>query len=373
MKFSINRDAFLAPLQFVAGVVERRHTLPILSNLLLCLDFDGLRLVGSDQEVELVANITEVKIISEGQITVPARKLIDICRSLRVEAVLDCELVGTHLQVESGRYRSQLGTLPAEDYPCIEIEETAVPIKMQSSVLRDLLAKTSFAMAQQDVRYFFNGMLLKVSSDGIVAVATNGQRLATTLSEVATVNKLSSFKDSFGGYIVPRKGVLELSKALGNDDSEVRLFFSANHLRVVSDVGTVTTKLIDATFPEFEAAIPKSNDNVVSVDRLDFKEALTRTAILSNETYRNIRLVITRDNIQLKASNPSQEEAEENITVDYDGDDLDIGFNVEYLIDAFSVIKGDKVSLAFSDASSAVLLSDSDSVASRYVVSPMIL
>ncbi|MFT4711526.1 MAG: DNA polymerase-3 subunit beta [Candidatus Azotimanducaceae bacterium] len=373
MKFSINRDAFLAPLQFVAGVVERRHTLPILSNLLLCLDSDGLQLVGSDQEVELVANIADVEIILEGQITVPARKLIDICRSLRVGAMLDCELVGTHFQVNSGRYRSQLGTLPAEDYPCIEIEETAVPIRMQSSVLSDLLLKTSFAMAQQDVRYFFNGMLLLVSVDGVVAVATNGQRLATTLSEVMAVTDLSESEDILGGYIVPRKGVLELSKSLRNDDSEVRLFFSANHLRVVSDAGTVTTKLIDATYPDFEAAIPKVNDNVVFIDRLDLKEALTRTAILSNETYRNIRLVITRNNIQIEANNPSQEEAEENITVDYDGLDLDIGFNVEYLIDALSVMKGDRVSMAFSDASAAVLLSDPDSTTSRYVVSPMIL
>lgn len=377
MKFSIDRDAFLAPLQFVAGVVERRHTLPILSNLLLCLDSEGLRVVGSDQEVELVANITEVALFSEGQITVPARKLIDICRSLRAGAVLECELVGSHLQVKSGRYRSQLGTLPAEDYPCIELEESAVPIVMQSRVLSDLLLKTSFAMAQQDVRYFFNGMLLKISSDGIVVVATNGQRLATTMSTEMSTDapgiESPEVEALFGGYIIPRKGVLELTKALRSDESEVRIFFTANHLRVVSEAGTVTTKLIDATYPEFEAAIPKSNDNIVLVDRLDLKEALTRTAILSNETYRNIRLVISKDNVQLEANNPSQEEAEENIAVDYDGQDLDIGFNVEYLIDALSVMKGDIVSLAFSDAGSAVLLSDPESIASRYVVSPMML
>jgi len=367
MKFSIRRESILAPLQFVAGVVERRHTLPILSNLLLTLESDNLCLVGSDQEVELVARIPDVEVLEEGAITVPARKLIDICRSLRADAIMECELVGAHLQVKSGRYRSQLGTLPAQDYPCIEIDEDVTPLKMQSAVLGELLMKTGFAMAQQDVRYFFNGMLMKLSDGRLTTVATNGQRLATTGVE------LEGSVDASAEYIVPRKGVLELLKTVKADESELTIYFTTNHLRVISETGTVTTKLIDATYPQFEAAIPGDNHNIVTVDRLDLKEALTRTAILSNETYRNIRLVISRDNLQLEANNPNQEEAEENIAVEYQGDDLDIGFNVEYLIDALSVMKSEEVNMAFSDAGSAALLTDPDDADSRYVVSPMML
>jgi len=367
MKFSIQRDVFLAPLQFVASVVERRHTLPILSNLLLTLESGNLTLVGSDQEVELTAIVADVDVISDGKITVPARKLIDICRSLRSEAMLECELVGTHLQFKSGRYRSQLGTLPAEDFPCIAIDSTSTTVTIPSVVLGDLLYKTSFAMAQQDVRYFFNGLLMQVSNKRIVAVATNGQRLATTSIELPVEVEADC------GYIVPRKGIVELQKAIKVDDSEISIIFTNNHLRVVTRTGTVTTKLIDATYPEFEAAIPRDNRNIMLVDRLDLKEALTRTAILSNETYRNIRLVMTNNNLQLQANNPNQEEAEENLTVDYQGDDLDIGFNVEYLIDALSVMKGDRISMAFADAGSAVLLTDPDDGDSRYVVSPMML
>ena len=367
MKFSVRREAILGPLQFVASVVERRHTLPILSNLLLRLQADGLCLVGSDQEVELLANISDVEVLNEGAITVPARKLIDICRSLRPEAMLDCELVGDHLQVKSGRYRSQLGTLPAQDYPCIEIDENVAPLKISSDAFGNSLAKTGFAMAQQDVRYFFNGMLLKLSSARLTTVATNGQRLATSVMDLPDQEERS------GEYIIPRKGVLELLKMIKTDGSELVVYFTTNHLQVVTDTGTVTTKLIDATYPEFEAAIPGDNHNIVKVDRLDLKEALTRTAILSNETYRNIRLVVTGDNLQLEANNPNQEEAEENITIDYHGDDLDIGFNVEYLIDALSVMKSEEIVMAFSDAGSAALLTDPDDPDSRYVVSPMML
>ena len=250
MKFSIKREEILPPLQFVAGVVERRHTLPILSNLLLTLDTNGLRLVGSDQEVELVANISELEVLEQGAITVPARKLIDICRSLRADATLECELVGTHLQVKSGRYRSQLGTLPAEDYPSIDIDAAAQPLKIQSDILADMLMKTSFAMAQQDVRYFFNGMLMRLDEGKLITVATNGQRLATTVTE------LDDSANPEGEYIVPRKGVLELLKAVKADGTEITAFLTNNHLRVISDSGTVTTKLIDATYPQFEAAIP---------------------------------------------------------------------------------------------------------------------
>ncbi len=367
MKFSVRREAILGPLQFVASVVERRHTLPILSNLLLRLQSDGLCLVGSDQEVELVANISDVEVLSEGAVTVPARKLIDICRSLRPNATLDCELVDTHLQVKSGRYRSQLGTLPAQDYPCIEIDEAAKPVKVPSDAFGGLLAKTSFAMAQQDVRYFFNGMLIRSSEGKLTSVATNGQRLATSAI------KLVDGEGPSGEYIIPRKGVLELLKVVKTDGSELAVYFTVNHLKVETETGTVTTKLIDATYPEYEAAIPSHNHNVVNIDRLDLKEALTRTAILSNETYRNIRLVVTKDNLQLEANNPNQEEAEENIAIDYQRDDLDIGFNVEYLIDALSVMKSDEIVMAFSDAGSAALLTDPDDPDSRYVVSPMML
>jgi DNA polymerase-3 subunit beta len=366
MKFTINREKLLEPLQLACGVVERRHTSPVLSNILIVLD-DHMTLTGTDQEVELTVEIPEVQVTEPGEITVPARKFLEICRSLPDDAEMTAELDGNRVAVDSGRFSSHLATLPANDFPDIEPGKPEVAIQLPAADLLRLLSRTSFAMAQQDVRYFFNGVLLEVDNSIIRFVATNGQRLAS--SYINTDKSLGNHQ-----FIIPRKAVAELSRIMGDEtDVEVSLEFTANHM-VVSRAGvTLTTKLIDATYPDYSRAIPTGGDKVIIADRQALKEALSRTAILSNELYRNVRLIVQPGKLDMHANNPQQEEAEETVSVEYEGAELEIGFNVSYLIEALSVIQGEKVRLTLSDASSACLLEDLDEAESLFVISPMVL
>ena len=228
-----------------------------------------------------------------------------------------------------------------------------------------LLQRTSFAMAQQDVRYFFNGVLLEVEGDIVRFVATNGQRLATSY---VTTPDLGHHQ-----FIIPRKAVAELNRILGEGDALIQLNFTANHMQVERGGVTLITKLIDATYPDYSRAIPTGGDKVLTVDRLILKEALSRTAILSNELYRNVRLGIKPGKLDMHANNPQQEEAEESIEIDYDGAPLEIGFNVSYLIEALSAMKGDRIRITMSDPGSACLLEDMDEVETLFVISPMVL
>lgn len=372
MKFSIDRAALLDPLQIVSNVVERRQTLPILANLLLIADAgsgsNGLTLTGTDQEVELSARTSLLQIEEPGEITVPARKLLDICRSLPESAVLDFRIDGSRLGVESGRFKSHLATLPAIDFPKVEMENIEVEFSVSAQALHGLLDKTSFAMAQQDVRYFFNGLLCETTPDLVRFVATNGQRLATSyLENIRTGEDTRQF-------IVPRKSVSELFRLIPDDaDQDVEIRFSSNHLQVRCGDANLTTKLIDATYPDYSRAIPDRGDKVLVGDRQEIREALIRTAILSNEIYKNVRLRLESGKLEMHSNNPAQEEAEESVSVDYDGASLEIGFNVSYLIDALSVISGEKVEITFSDSDSACLLASPDDINSIYVISPMVL
>jgi DNA polymerase-3 subunit beta len=366
MKFTINREKLLEPLQLACGVVERRQTAPVLSNLLLVLEDDQLVITGTDQEVEMTVRIPDVTVGEAGEVTVPARKLMDICKSLPDGADMRAELDGNRVSVDSGRFSSHLATLPVTDFPDIEPGDHDVSVSLSMGELSRLLARTSFAMAQQDVRFFFNGVLLDVQGSRIRFVATNGQRLATSFVE----------KEDHGQhqFIIPRKAVSELGRILGdNEDEVVTLNFTANHMQVERGNVTLITKLIDATYPDYTRAIPEGGDKVVLADRQLLKEALSRTAILSNELYRNVRLMLLPGKLDLHANNPQQEEAEETLNVDYDGDALEIGFNVSYLIETLSVMKGYTVRLTLSDPTGACLLEDLDEPESLFVISPMVI
>lgn len=366
MKFTINRDKLLEPLNLACGVVERRQTSPVLANILIVLEDDAMVITGSDQEVELTVRIPDVAYDEAGEITVPARKLLDICRSLPEGAELTALLEGNRLAVDSGRFSSHLGTLPAVEFPAIDIPSHDVTIELPVGDLTRLLNRTSFAMAQQDVRYFFNGVLLEVKEGTVRLVATNGQRLATSFVETQVAGSHQ--------FIIPRKAVGELVRILGEaGDDNVQLKFTANHMQVDRAGVTLISKLIDATYPDYSRAIPDGGDKVVLADRLELKEALTRTAILSNELYRNVRLRLSSGRMDMHTNNPQQEEAEETVLLDYSGTDLEIGFNVGYLIDALGVMQGEQVRLTFSDPSSACLLEDVEEVESLYVISPMVL
>ncbi len=365
MKFTISREKLLEPLQLACGVVERRQTVPILSNVMLTLEEGVLTIVGSDQEVELTVQIPDVDTKDAGEITVPARKFLDICRSIPEGADLQATLEGNRLALESGRFSSHLATLPVAEFPDISVGQSEVSIELAVSEVDRLLQRTSFAMAQQDVRYFFNGVLLEVEGDIVRFVATNGQRLATSY---VTTRDLGHHQ-----FIIPRKAVAELNRILGEGDELIQLNFTANHMQVERGGVTLITKLIDATYPDYSRAIPTGGDKVLTVDRLILKEALSRTAILSNELYRNVRLGIKPGKLDMHANNPQQEEAEESIEIDYDGAPLEIGFNVSYLIEALSAMKGDRIRITLSDPGSACLLEDMDEVETLFVISPMVL
>ena len=364
MHFTIQREALLKPLQLVAGVVERRQTLPVLSNVLLVVEGQQLSLTGTDLEVELVGRVTLEDSAEPGEITVPARKLMDICKSLPSDALIDIRVDEQKLVVKAGRSRFTLSTLPANDFPTVEEGPGSLTFNLVQSKLRRLIDRTSFAMAQQDVRYYLNGMLLEVQSGVLRAVATDGHRLAMCSMQAEVQTEKHQ-------VIVPRKGILELARLLTEQDGEVAIVLGQNHIRATTGEFTFTSKLVDGKFPDYERVLPRGGDKLVVGDRQALREAFSRTAILSNEKYRGIRLQLEAGLLKIQANNPEQEEAEEEVVVDYSGSSLEIGFNVSYLLDVLGVMTTEQVRLILSDANSSALVQEADNDDSSYVVMPM--
>jgi DNA polymerase-3 subunit beta len=364
MKFSTSRSTLLKPVQAVIGVVERRQTMPILANLLLVAKGNELAVTATDLEVELVAKVGIEKINTPGEITVPGRKLLDICRSLPDDASILLETDGERLILKSGRSRFVLGTLPAADFPVVDDVQAVHTLSLGQPELRVLLEKTQFAMAQQDVRYYLNGLLLETGKKAIRAVATDGHRLA--ICELAVADQ----KGGTHQVIIPRKGVQELQRLL-SDEGELALTTGSNHIRATIGDIRFTSKLIDGRFPDYEKVIPKPQANVLRADRTVLRAALQRAAILSNEKYRGVRLELAAGMLRIQANNPDQEEARDEIEVEYSGEPLEIGFNVNYLLDALAAVDSEQVQLGFVDASSSCLISAPDAKGPRYVVMPM--
>lgn len=365
MHFTIQREALLKPLQLVAGVVERRQTLPVLSNVLLQVEGQQLSLTGTDLEVELVGRVALQDTAHAGQITVPARKLMDICKSLPADTLIDIRTDEQKLIVKAGRSRFSLSTLPATDFPSVEEGPGSMVFSLPQAKLRRVIERTSFAMAQQDVRYYLNGMLLEVSTGLVRAVATDGHRLAMS-AVPAAIEQTEKHQ-----VIVPRKGILELARLMTDQDANVGIVLGQHHIRATTAEFTFTSKLVDGKFPDYERVLPRGGDKLVTGDRQLLREAFTRTAILSNEKYRGIRLQLEEGLLKIQANNPEQEEAEEEIAVQYSGGNLEIGFNVSYLLDVLSVIGTENVRLILSDANSSALLQEADNDDSAYVVMPM--
>ena len=365
MHFTIQREALLKPLQLVAGVVERRQTLPVLSNVLLVVQGQQLSLTGTDLEVELVGRVQLEEPAEPGEITVPARKLMDICKSLPSDVLIDIKLDEQKLLVKAGRSRFTLSTLPANDFPNVEDGPGSLTCNLEQSKLRRLIERTSFAMAQQDVRYYLNGMLLEVSTDTLRAVATDGHRLALCAMQAA-IGQAERHQ-----VIVPRKGILELARLLTDPEGMVSIVLGQHHIRATTGEFTFTSKLVDGKFPDYERVLPKGGDKLVIGDRQALREAFSRTAILSNEKYRGIRLQLASGQLKIQANNPEQEEAEEEISVDYSGASLEIGFNVSYLLDVLGVMTTEQVRLILSDSNSSALLQEAGNDDSSYVVMPM--
>jgi DNA polymerase-3 subunit beta len=364
MKFVISREALIKPLQLVAGVVERRQTLPVLSNILLVAEGDQLSMTGTDLEVELVGRVTLDEPAEAGSVTVPARKLMDICKSLPDSARIELTLTGQKMVIKAGRSRFSLSTLPAAEFPNVEDSPETLELSMIQQ-LRNLIDKTGFSMAQQDVRYYLNGMLLEIADGQLRSVSTDGHRLATSVTPVEAQEGLQH------QIIVPRKGILELARLLQNGEDELRLVIGASHIRAHVGDFTFTSKLVDGKFPDYERVIPKNGDKILLSDRMELRQVLSRIAILSNEKYRGVRLALSSGYLQVMANNPEQEEAEETLAVDYDGDSLEVGFNVNYLLDCLSILNSDVVRLTLSDSNSSALVEGFDEEGSVYVVMPM--
>lgn len=364
MKFTITRDALLKPLQVIGGVVEKRQTLPILSNVLLTLDGDRLILTGTDLEVELTAS-TDLHGSETGEITLPARKFMDICKSLPENAELSITIEDNRALIRSGKSRFTLSTLPAHDFPSTEKITGAREYTVPQSALKHLIDQTQFCMANQDVRYYLNGLLLELRPNTLRTVATDGHRLALCDMECDII------PGDINQIIVPRKGVVELSRLLSDTDSPCTIQLNANHIRI--DLGDIVflSKLIDGRFPDYDRVIPRGGDKVVVANRDILRQSLLRASILSNEKYRGIRMNFSNSLLRATVNNPEQEEAEEEIDIDYSGDELEIGFNVSYLVDALNAIKQNEVQLTLIDANSSCLICGVGDQTSRYVVMPM--
>jgi len=366
MKFSLSREALLNPLQLVVGVVERRQTLPILSNVLLRLEGNQLSMTGTDLEVEIKGSTEVVSSTEAGEVTVSARKFLDICRSLPDGAQVDFSSSEGKAHVISGRSRFTLATLPANEFPSVDEGEQNIEFNVPGSIIRGLIESTSFAMAQQDVRYYLNGMLWEVTHNQLRVVATDGHRLALC-DGVCEVLLEGDAKIS---AILPRKGIIELSRLVADDD--VRVAIGSNHIRVTGADYCFTSKLVDGAYPDYDRVVPKGGDKLVVGDREQLKQAFGRTAILSNEKYRGVRIELSNGVMHLVANNPEQEEAQEEATVAYSGDPLEIGFNVSYLLDVLNVLKGSEIRFTLADSNSSALVEDASGESKAiYVVMPM--
>jgi len=365
MKFTMHRENLLKPLQAVQGVVERRQTLPILANFLLVIEAGRLSVTGTDMEIELVAS-TELPDAEDGEVTVPARKLVDICRSLPVDAELRLEVDGDRAQLRSARSRFTLATLPAVDYPSSDTLSGELRVSVKQGELKRLIELTHFAMAHQDVRYYLNGLLLDIGEGILRGVATDGHRLAIAELAVET-------GDNVRQVIVPRKGISELLRLLDSGDEEVVIEVGSNAIQVTLPEVRLTSKLIDGKFPDYRRVVPKadSTDKTITVDRELLRQCLARASILSNDKYRAVRLCLEDNVLRVVAKNPEQEEAEDEMEVDYHGEGLEIGFNVSYLIEALSALPGEEAVIHLGDSSSSCLITPTGEGDCQYVVMPM--
>jgi len=364
MKFTIQREALLKPLQAVNGVVERRQTLPILSNVLVDVSPAGIALTATDLEVEMKV-FTSLDSSESGRTTLPARKFMDICKALPEGAQLDISMDKDRAVIKSDKSRFVLSTLPAAEFPNVEEMRPVLEFVIPQKALKRLIERTQFAMANQDVRYYLNGLLLEVDANELRAVATDGHRLAYC----AIRNSIKI--DENHSVIVPRKGISELQRLLLDIDLPVQVQIGTNHIRVITNEWKFTSKLIDGRFPDYQRVIPQNPDKLVVAARDTLRHAVQRTSILTNEKYRSIRLQLEPGTLKILAHNPEQEEAEEEISVDYQGSGLEIGFNSIYILDALAAITDDTVELRLSDANSCCLIQAQGDMHCKYVVMPM--
>ncbi|MFM8330657.1 MAG: DNA polymerase III subunit beta [Candidatus Methylumidiphilus sp.] len=364
MKFTSSRENLLTPLQQVVGVIEKRQTLPILSNVLIRLSHNRLEFTGTDLEVQLVTHST-TESGEDGDITVPARKFLDICRLLPDGSSVNVECGADKLSVKSGRSRFSLSTLPAENYPAFDLSNPEVELTLSSRILKKAMEKTVYAMALQDVRYYLNGLLLDLDGPLLRTVSSDGHRLALYEETLEGVSQEPR------QVIIPRKGVMELYRLLGDQDELITIGIAPNNIRVQMGSVSFSAKLIEGRFPDFRRVMPRDISKVITLGKDLFKSALTRVAVLSTEKIKGVSLEVEGNTMKLQAQNPEHEEAEEELEVHLAGEGLSVGFNAAYLLDAINNVDADTVKLSFTDAGNSCLIEDTQNAKYKFIVMPM--
>jgi DNA polymerase III subunit beta len=365
MAITLNRDNLLSALQCVIGAVERRNTLPLLAHVLLEVQDDLLAITATDLETELVGFAKLPQVQPTFKTTLPGRKLYDICKALPDAAAITFEQDEQQVALRAGRSRFTLMSLPVDDFPKIKNSIVNTECVIRQANLRFLIERTQFAMAQQDVRYFLNGLLFDFSGEKLTSVATDGHRLAVAYQPLA-YPKQDPVK-----IIVPRKGIQELSQLLISPEGMVTVQVEANHVRFIADDFVVTSKLIDGRFPDYARVLPKGGNHIMVCDKALLKQILTRVSILSNEKCRGIRFELGDNTLVVSATNPEQEQAEEEILVNYTSKAMSLGFNVTYLIDILNVLQSDTIKMSIVNENTGVLVEDESNSNCLYVVMPM--
>lgn len=364
MQFKINREVLLKPLTNVTGIVERRHTLPILSNLLLEARNNQIKMTATDLEMQISLTLENA---FEGELstTISAKKLLDICRSLPESAEIDMTSKDSRVLLKAGKSRFNLQTLPSADYPVMtKTDGEQIAIELSQITLKKLLKQVEFAMAQQDIRYYLNGLLLEVDGNRLNIVGTDGHRLSFT----STTLDQSYDKTE---VILPRKTVIELIKLLEDNDEIITIEIASGQANFSFGEIKLISKVIDGKFPDYNRVIPQGHGNTFTVNRMAVLTAMQRASILSNEKYRGIRMVLTENNLKLISTNTEQEEAEEELEINYAQEALDIGFNVTYLIDVLNNVSDEEITFSFADANSSCLITTASDADYKYVVMPM--
>ncbi|MEF1288540.1 DNA polymerase III subunit beta [Vibrio sp. M260118] len=364
MKFTIERSHLLKPLQQVSGALGGRPTLPILGNLLLKVEDNVLSMTATDLEVELISRVNLEGEFEAGSVTVPSRKFLDICRGLPDDSVITFVLEADRVQVRSGRSRFSLSTLPANDFPNIEDWQSEVEVSLTQAELRVLVEKTQFSMANQDVRYYLNGMLFEIDGTTLRSVATDGHRMAVSQTELG-----ADFAQK--QIIVPRKGVLELVKLLDAPEQPVVLQIGSSNVRAEVNNYVFTSKLVDGRFPDYRRVMPQTTTKTLEAGCDELRQAFSRAAILSNEKFRGVRVNLADTEMRITANNPEQEEAEEMLDVSFEGEPIEIGFNVSYVLDVLNTLRCEKVRVSMSDANASALIENSEDDSAMYVVMPI--
>ena len=367
MDFYITKEEVVKSINLTLGVVEKRQTLPILSNVLFEVDESSLKLTATDLESEISTKSTISNFKSGGKITAPARKLSDLCRLMPDLAEIHFYLDGDNLKIETESGKYNLSTLPSEDFPVFDTEDTQSQINISSQNLKNLITKTSFAMGNQDWRHYLNGLYMMIDDKVITTVATDAHRLAMATS---ILNEASS--ESISG-IVPRKSINEIGKLVADESENVVIQLGQTSIAANVSGTTFVSKLIEGKFPDYEQVIPSGESSLLVVDRKNFSESLSRVSVLSSEKYKGVRIITKKDSLNISANNPEMEQGEENLSCEYQGEEIDIAFNVNYLQEILSTIDSEKIEINFFGSEKSCLITDPNSENLKYVVMPLLI